>query len=83
MLKYILILLIILGFINIILKREQLIIIIISIELIMISIAIYFILISLDIDDSMGLLNSIYILIIGATESAIALTILILFFKYY
>lgn len=75
------ILIIILGFINIFLKKQQYIIIILSIELILIGLSLYFLYISLDIDNITGLLFTIIILLIGATESAIGLSILIIYYK--
>ena len=68
---------IIIGLISILLKRENYIIILISIELIIIGITILFINYSIYFNNIEGITTSIYLLIIGAAESAIGLTIIL------
>lgn len=60
---------------------ENIIMILISIELILIGMSINYIEISRKIDDMIGINNSILLLTLGAVESAIAITILILIRK--
>lgn len=73
---------IIIGFINLFLKYDKYIILLFTIEFILIAISIFFIWISLDIDNNSGIIFGIYIIIIGATESAIGLSILMLHYKH-
>ena len=68
---------IIIGLLSIILKRENYIIILVSIELIIIGITILFINYSLYNNNIEGIITSVYLLILGAAESAIGLTIII------
>jgi NADH-quinone oxidoreductase subunit K len=72
-----------LGLLGIILNRQNIIIILMSIELLLLSINLNFIYFSVFIDDLVGQLFSLYILTVAAAESAIGLAILILFFKIY
>lgn len=72
-----------LGLLGIILNRQNIIIILMSIELLLLSINLNFIYFSVFIDDLIGQLFSLYILTVAAAESAIGLAILILFFKIY
>src|SRR4051794_2994783 len=69
------------GFINLFIKYNRYIILLFTIELILIAISLFFIFVSLEIDNTTGLIFSIYIIIIGATESAIGLSILMVHFK--
>ena len=72
-----------LGLLGIILNRQNIIIILMSIELLLLSINLNFIYFSVFIDDVIGQVFSLLILTVAAAESAIGLAILILFFKIY
>lgn len=72
-----------LGLLGIILNRQNIIIILMSIELLLLSINLNFIYFSVFIDDLIGQLFSLYILTVAAAESAIGLAIMIVFFKLY
>jgi NADH-ubiquinone oxidoreductase chain 4L len=73
---------IILGLLNVILKRKEYLLVLISLELIFIAISILFLILSLHLDDFNGLLFSFYIFIFSATDSALALSLLIIYLKY-
>ena len=68
---------------GIILNRQNIIIILMSIELLLLSINLNFIYFSVFIDDVIGQVFSLLILTVAAAESAIGLAIMILFFKIY
>lgn len=70
-----------LGLFGIILNRQSLIIILMSIELLLLSINLNFIIFSLYLDDVMGELFALLILTVAAAESAIGLAIIIIFFR--
>lgn len=70
-----------LGLFGIILNRQNIIIILMSIELLLLSINLNFIYFSILIDDIIGQIFSLLILAVAAAESAIGLAILIVFFK--
>lgn len=70
-----------LGLFGIILNRQNIIIILMSIELLLLSINLNFIYFSILIDDIIGQVFSLLILTVAAAESAIGLAILIVFFK--
>jgi NADH-quinone oxidoreductase subunit K len=70
-----------LGLFGIILNRQSLIIILMSIELTLLSINLNFIIFSLYLDDVMGELFALLILTVAASESAIGLAIIIIFFR--
>ena len=72
-----------LGLFGIILNRQNIIIILMSIELLLLSINLNFIYFSVFIDDVLGQIFSLFILTVAAAESAIGLAILIVFFKIY
>jgi NADH-quinone oxidoreductase subunit K len=72
-----------LGLFGIILNRQNIIIVLMSIELLLLSINLNFIYFSVFIDDVIGQIFSLLILTVAAAESAIGLAILILFFKIY
>jgi NADH-quinone oxidoreductase subunit K len=72
-----------LGLYGIILNRQNIIIILMSIELLLLSINLNFIYFSLYMDDLMGQIFSLIILTVAAAESAIGLAIMIIFFKIY
>ena len=70
-----------LGLFGIILNRQNIIIILMSIELLLLSINLNFIYFSILIDDLIGQVFSLLILTVAASESAIGLAIMIAFFK--
>lgn len=70
-----------LGLFGIILNRQNIIIILMSIELLLLSINLNFIYFSLLIDDIIGQVFSLLILTVAAAESAIGLAIMIVFYK--
>nr|YP_010394003.1 NADH dehydrogenase subunit 4L [Hyaloperonospora arabidopsidis]DAZ88011.1 TPA_asm: NADH dehydrogenase subunit 4L [Hyaloperonospora arabidopsidis] len=72
-----------LGLFGIILNRQNIIIILMSIELLLLSINLNFIYFSIAIDDIIGQIFSLLILTVAAAESAIGLAIMIVFFKLY
>nr|YP_010394793.1 NADH dehydrogenase subunit 4L [Phytophthora versiformis]DAZ89230.1 TPA_asm: NADH dehydrogenase subunit 4L [Phytophthora versiformis] len=72
-----------LGLFGIILNRQNIIIILMSIELLLLSINLNFIYFSVLIDDIIGQVFSLLILTVAAAESAIGLAIMIVFFKLY
>jgi len=71
------------GLCGIILNRQNIIIILMSIELLLLSINLNFIYFSVFIDDIIGQVFSLLILTVAAAESAIGLAIIIVFFKIY
>ncbi len=72
-----------LGLFGIILNRQNIIIILMSVELLLLSVNLNFIFFSLYLDDIMGQIFSLIILTVAAAESAIGLAIMILFFKIH
>lgn len=72
-----------LGLFGIILNRQNIIIILMSIELLLLSINLNFIYFAVLIDDIIGQIFSLLILTVAAAESAIGLAIMIVFFKLY
>ena len=69
------------GFLGILLNRENLIIILLSIELILLSINLNFIFFSYYLDDIMGQIFSLMVLTVAASEAAIGLAIIIIYFR--
>lgn len=69
------------GLFGVILNRQNIINIILSIEIILLSINLNFILFSIYIDDLMGQIFSLIILTIAAAEVAIGLALIIVYFK--
>ena len=69
------------GILGIFISRKNLIIILISIELLFLSINFNFIIFSLYLDDIIGQLFSLYIFTVTASEAAIGLAILIIFYR--
>ena len=70
-----------LGLFGIILNRQNIIIILMSIELLLLSINLNFIYFAVFMDDIIGQVFSLLILTVAAAESAIGLAIMIVFFK--
>ena len=75
------ILLFIIGLVGLILNRKNFLIVIISIELLLLSIDLNFVIFSIYLDDILGQIFVLFILTIAATESAIGLAILIIYYK--
>ena len=71
----------ILGLLGIVINRKNLIFILISVELILLSINLNFLFFSYYLDDLLGELFTLIILTVAASESAIGLAIIIVFFK--
>ena len=69
------------GLFGIIINRQHLITILISIELMLLAINLNFIFFSFYLDDTLGGLFTLMILTVAASELAIGLAIIILFFK--
>lgn len=74
-------LLFIIGLLGLTLNRKNFLIMIISIELLLLAINFNFIIFSIYLDDLIGQIYVVFILTIAATESAIGLAILILYYK--
>ena len=70
-----------LGIFGIIFQRRNILIILMCIELILLSVNLNFIVFSVYLDDFFGQLFSLFILTVAASESAIGLAILILYFR--
>lgn len=71
--------LIIISILSIIKNRTNFIIVLLSFELLLISFSLFLIQASTSFDDFSGILNSILLLIMGAIESSIGLSILIIY----
>jgi NADH-quinone oxidoreductase subunit K len=69
------------GLIGIILNRKNILIVIMSIELLLLAINLNFAVFSIYLDDIVGQIFIIFILTIAATESAIGLAIITVFFR--
>ena len=74
-------LLFIIGLLGLTLNRKNFLIMIISIEVLLLAINFNFIIFSIYLDDLIGQIYVVFILTIAATESAIGLAILILYYK--
>ena len=70
-----------LGIIGILLNRKNIIIMLMSIEIILLSITFLFIIYSVYLDDLIGQVFSLYILTVAAAEFAIALAILVAYYR--
>nr|AAG23681.1 NADH dehydrogenase subunit 4L [Thraustochytrium aureum] len=71
----------IIGLTGIILNKRNILLTLLSIELILLAININFIFYSIYIDDFFGQLFALYILTVAAAESAIGLTILVIYYR--
>ena len=69
------------GFLGIIINRKSIISILLSIELMLLAVSINFVAFSSYLNQITGQIFSIFILAIAAAESAIALAIIVLYFK--
>ena len=74
-------LLVCLGLIGIFLNQNNIIIILMSIELILFSINLSFIYISIILDEIHGIVFSLFVFALAATEAAIGLGIIIIYFR--
>jgi len=71
----------IIGLFGMFLSRKHLIIILMALEILLLASNINFIIFSVYLDDMLGQIYSLLILTIGATESAIGLAILIVYYR--
>lgn len=71
------------GIFGLFLSRKNIILIIMSLELMLLSINYNFLFLSTYLDDLLGQLFSLFILTIGACESAIGLALLICYYRTY
>nr|YP_010377311.1 NADH dehydrogenase subunit 4L [Odontella aurita]QYB22960.1 NADH dehydrogenase subunit 4L [Odontella aurita] len=69
------------GVLGLVLNRKNILIIIMSIELMLLSVNLNFLIFSIYLDDIIGQLFVLFILTIAATESAIGLAILTVYYK--
>jgi len=77
----VIILLFLIGTLGLVLNRKNIIITIMSIELMLLSVNLNFIVFSIYLDDITGYIFVLFILTIAATESAIGLAILSVYYK--
>jgi len=77
----IIIILFLIGTLGLVLNRKNIIITIMSIELMLLSVNLNFIIFSIYLDDITGYIFVLFILTIAATESAIGLAILSVYYK--
>ena len=77
----IIILLFLIGTLGLILNRKNILITIMSIEIMLLSVNLNFIIFSIYLDDVIGYIFVLFILTIAATESAIGLAILSIYYK--
>jgi|TARA_B110000116_G_scaffold60039_3_gene51377 NADH-quinone oxidoreductase subunit K len=75
------ILLFTIGLLGLILNKKNFLIVIVSIELLLLAINLNFVVFSVYLDDLVGQIFVLFILTIAATESAIGLAILIVYYK--
>ena len=69
------------GIIGILVQRRNVLIVLMCVELILLSVNLNFIIFSVYLDDFYGQLFSLFVLTVAASESAIGLAILILYFR--
>jgi NADH-quinone oxidoreductase subunit K len=69
------------GILGIIINKHSLILLLMSIELVLLSINVNFLMFSLHLSDRMGELFSILILTVAASEAAIGLAIIIVYYR--
>jgi NADH-quinone oxidoreductase subunit K len=69
------------GILGIIVNRKNLIILLMSIELMLLSLNLSFIVSTVLLDDLLGQVFSLYILVVAAAESAIGLSILVAYYR--
>lgn len=73
--------LLIIGIIGIVLNRKNLIVLLMSIELMLLAINLILIIGSVLIDNTIGEIFALYILVVAAAESAIGLSILVAYYR--
>ena len=85
MLNYLLLsaVLLILGVFGVFLTRRHLILILISIELILLSVNLNFVVFSVYLDDIVGQVFSLFVLMVAAAESSIGLAILVVYYRLF
>lgn len=71
----------IVGCLGIFLTRQNIIIIIMSIELLLLSVNLIFIFLSINMDDLIGQMFALYILTVAAAESSIGLALVVVYYK--
>jgi NADH:ubiquinone oxidoreductase subunit K len=71
----------IIGILGIVVNRKNLIILLMSIELMLLSLNFSFIISTIILDDLIGQIFSLYILVVAAAESAIGLSILVAYYR--
>jgi len=71
----------IIGILGVFITRKNLILILISIELMLLAINLGFIFFSYYIDDLIGIVFSIYVLTIAASEAAIGLALVVIYYR--
>jgi len=74
-------LLFLIGIFGILLNKRNILVILMSIELILLAVNLNFIVFSVYLDDMYGQIFSLFILTVGASEAAIGLAILILYYR--
>ena len=75
------ILLFLIGILGIVVNRKNLIIMLMSIELMLLAINFLFIIYSCILDNLMGQIFALYVLVVAAAESAIGLSILVAYYR--
>ena len=71
----------VLGLFGIMLRRKNILVVLMCIELVLLSVNLNFIIFSVYLDDFNGQILSLFILTVAASESAIGLAILIIYFR--
>lgn len=69
------------GVLGLVLNRKNILIIIMSIELMLLAVNLNFVLFSVYLDDILGQMFVLFILTVAATESAIGLAILVVYYR--
>lgn len=69
------------GILGIVVNRKNLIILLMSIELMLLSLNFCFIISTVLLDDILGQVFSLYVLVVAAAESAIGLSILVAYYR--
>lgn len=71
----------IIGILGFVLNRRNIILMLISLEIMLLSITLLILVSSIDFDDILGQIYSIYIISVAGAESAIGLSILVAFYR--
>mmetsp|Transcript_18926 Transcript_18926/g.39400 ORF Transcript_18926/g.39400 Transcript_18926/m.39400 type:complete len:103 (+) Transcript_18926:840-1148(+) len=69
------------GVLGIVLNRKNILIILMSVELMLLSINLNFVIFSIHLDDLMGQVFALFVLVVAAAESAIGLAILVVYYR--